>query len=358
MVPGVSDNRKMGGMDAIQYCAEEIPEPGETREMAPGVHWLRMPLPFRLDHINLWLLDDNDGWTIVDTGIADERTKGLWGRIFEAKLGPRPVRRLIVTHHHVDHIGLAGWLADLWNIPLSTSRVEWLYARALHLETSEAWLENRETFYRRAGMPSDIAHRLRELGNGYNKRVAPPPRTVQALDDGMTVRIGPHDWRVIIGTGHAPAQVCLHCPELRLLIAGDQVLPRISPNISVWPTEPEADPLADFLASLNHFRELPSDTLVLPSHGRPFTGLHARIDELVEHHKERLQQVLEICAEPASARDVQKGLFPRELDDHQMQFAVGEGLAHVNFLLSRGKIAAVTGANGERQYIRTTESGF
>lgn len=339
-------------MSAIEYCDQEIPGPGETREIAPGVHWIRMPLPFRLDHINVWLLEDVDGWTIVDTGMSDARTRDLWCRIFDAKLGARPVRRLIVTHHHVDHIGLAGWLADFWGIDLSTSRVEWLYARMLHFETTEAWLESRERFFLRAGMPPGPARRLREQGNGYSKRVDTPPHTVRALDDGATLRIGAREWRVIIGTGHAPAQVCLYCHDLNLLIGGDQVLPRISPNVSVWPTEPEADPLADYFSSLERFRTLPPDTLVLPSHDRPFKGLRFRIDQLIEHHRERLRRVLDVCEQPATAGEVQRALFPRELDDHQMQFAVGESLAHIHFLVAQGKLKPLRDAEGHHRYVR------
>ena len=331
----------------MDYAFDRPPEEGRTVEVAPGIHWLRLVLPFALDHVNVWLLRDGDGWTLVDAGLADARTREVWAGL----LPGRRVVRVLATHFHPDHMGLAGWLCAETGAGLWASRTEWLMGRMLSLDGGAALPAAAAAFYRRAGLEAAALEALGRRGNAYRTRVVEPPATYRRLVDGDELTIGGRRWRVVIGRGHAPEHASLFCPELNLLLAGDQVLPRISPNVSVWASEPEADPLADFLASLERFRHLPADCLVLPSHGRPFTGLLPRIDALARHHDERLARLLAFCAAgPRTIAEAMRHLFERELDAHQTTFAVGETLAHLNYLLGRGRLERRTDAEGRYVY--------
>jgi glyoxylase-like metal-dependent hydrolase (beta-lactamase superfamily II) len=337
-----------GGIAALRFPHAAPPEPGTLAEVAPGIHWLRMPLPFALNHINLWLLADGEGWTIVDSGLNTSATTDLWERIFTEGLDGKPVTRLIVTHFHPDHMGLAGWLTRRWQIPLWVTETEWLSARMLASDhDDEAFAADQTPFYRRAGVDAATVGMLAARGNQYAKRVGPIPREFHRIADGMTIAIGGRHWRVIIGRGHAPEHACLHCPELDLFIAGDQVLPKISPNISVWPNEPDANPLARYLDSLEVVRRaVPADVLVLPSHNLPFHGLDIRIDQLAAHHVERLAEIEAACAAPHSTMEIVPLLFRRKLDAQQLGFAIGEALAHVNYLLAAGRLTRSARADG------------
>ncbi len=314
----------------------EQPVEGGAVLVAPGIHWLRMPLPFQLDHINLWLLEDGAGWTLVDTGVNNDATRLAWERIIATVLKGRPITRVIATHFHPDHIGLAGWLVEHFSASFHATLTEWLYGRMLMFEPDEESRRQTEHFYRRAGLPEAMTAAVVNRPNGYRTAVAPLPSSLNRLYDGDRLDIGGHAWRIVVGRGHAPEQACLLDEARGILIAGDQILPKISPNISVWPHEPNADPLSDYLASLAEFKRLEAPSLVLPSHGHPFVGLHGRIDELVEHHRLRLEKTLELCAEPATAYEMMQALFPRTLDVHQTRFAVGEAIAHLNHLIREG----------------------
>lgn len=322
------------------------PGPAQAVLVAPGVHWLRMPLPFKLDHINIWLIEGDDGWTIVDCGVANDATKALWGQAFDTVLGGRPVERLVVTHFHPDHIGLAGWLGERWGVETWIPLAEWLYGRMLSLDGSQAFVDAQLAFHTRAGFDEALLQVVRDRGNIYATRIAPVPAVIRRIAEGDVLRLGGRDWRVIIGQGHSPEHACLYCADLGVLISGDQMLPKISPNVSVWVTEPEADPLSLFLSSLGRFHDLPPETLVLPSHGLPFTGLHWRASALTAHHHERLDETFAACREPITAMELQKVLFRRELDAHQVFFAVGESLAHLHLLMGKGLIARSLRADG------------
>jgi glyoxylase-like metal-dependent hydrolase (beta-lactamase superfamily II) len=318
----------------------ERPPAGGAVEVTPGVVWVRMPLPFALDHVNLWLLEDGDGWTLVDTGHGDDATRAAWDALTLSVLRGRPVRRVIATHHHPDHIGLSGWMARRWGAELWCTRTEWLLARALSLRPlRETRVATRE-YYRRAGIPAKELEPLVECVRSYPDAVGAPP-SFRRLRDGDELRIGDLRWRVIVGGGHAPEHACLHSPERGLFISGDQVLPHITPNVSIWPCEPEEDPLTEFLGTVEALRSLPSETLVLPSHGRPFVGLQRRCEELAVHHRARLDAVLAACEEPRTANEVMAVLFERDLDPHQMTFGIGEALAHLNHLLATGRLRRV-----------------
>ena len=337
-----------GGLAALRFPHAAPPEPGTLTEVVPGVHWLRMPLPFALDHINLWLLADGEGWTIVDSGLATPITQALWERIFAASLGGKKVTRLIVTHFHPDHMGLAGWLAERWGIPLWITETEWLWARMLGGDRDDAaFAADQIPFYRRSGLDEATVQILAGRGNQYAKRVSTVPREFHRIADGMAIEIGGRRWQVIIGRGHAPEHACLHCPALDLFIAGDQVLPKISPNISVWPNEPDADPLARYLESLELLRRaVPADVLVLPSHNLPFLGLDTRIDQLAAHHAARLAEIEAACVTPHTTMDIVPLLFRRKLDTMQLGFAIGEALAHLHYLVGIGQLVRSARADG------------
>jgi glyoxylase-like metal-dependent hydrolase (beta-lactamase superfamily II) len=332
------------------YPFEGEPAPGETREVAPGVWWLRMPLPFKLNHINLWLLDDGDGWTIVDTGVQNDEIKACWETIAEKHFVEKPVKRVIVTHFHPDHVGLAGWLCEKHGVELTMTLAEWTQTRLNTLETPESKIEQMLPFYIKAGFDAEQMELVKGRGAYYKQIVSTPPHQFNRIEEGDEIDIGGHGWRVFITEGHALKHACLYCADKKVLISGDQVLPRITPNVSVQPQEPESDPLGLFLDSMEKFRDLPRDTLVLPSHDWPFRGMMERLDHMIEHHHERLDVAQGACADPATAIDVMNNLFTRKLDNHQVFFAIGETLAHVHYLMRQGRVSRDLGADGVYRY--------
>jgi glyoxylase-like metal-dependent hydrolase (beta-lactamase superfamily II) len=335
-----------GSFAALRFPAA-APPAGDVQPIAPGVLWLRMPLPFALDHINLWLLEDGPGWTIVDTGYAMPETRAAWERVFAAHLGGRPVERVIVTHYHPDHVGLAGWLCERWRVRLSMTEKEWLYARVMS-RGSDDFAASRRAFAHRAGLDAAASELFGDREKSYRRGVPTVPPSYTRIADGMAVVIGGREWRVVVGEGHAPELACLYCAESGVLISGDQVLPKISPNVSVQAHEPDGDPLRQYLASLKKLRAaVPGDTLVLPSHNLPFFGLHARIDGLAAHHAERCEELLGALGDrPKNAVELLPVLFRRPLDAHQTAFALGEALAHLHFLEARGEVRRLSGRDG------------
>jgi glyoxylase-like metal-dependent hydrolase (beta-lactamase superfamily II) len=315
---------------ALRFPFAAPPEPGTVMAVAPGVFWLRMPLPFQLNHINLWLLEDGPGWTIVDTGIANDATRAHWEQIFATALHGRPVTRLVCTHFHPDHMGLAGWLTERLGIELWTTPVEWRHARAAISDAPGTFGGELADFYRRIGL--DVGEETVRTSRPmpYRDLVSPVPEQFHALADGAEFDIGGRSWRVIIGRGHAPEHACLYCAELDLLIAGDQVLPKISPNVSLWPKSADQDPLGSFIASLATLeREVPASAFALPSHNLPFHGVHARTAELRQLHERRVGDIVDACASPQTGAALMPVLFTRRLDKHQLGFAIGETMAHI-----------------------------
>lgn len=336
----------------LVFPHDAAPEGGTTIEVAPGIHWLRMPLPFALDHINLWLLEDGDGWTIVDCGIARDETRELWARHFAAKAlkGPRGVRRVIVTHFHPDHVGLAGWLCAELGAELWMTQTEWLMAQALSVDERNHIHGRRTEFYRTHGLSEDWLAQFADRGEPYRTRVAPVPSVFRRIQAGERIAIGGREWEVVVGRGHAPEHACLFSREAGVLISGDIVLPKITPNVSVWPSQPEADPLGEYLGCLEQFFDLPAETLVLPSHRLPFHGLHSRIRALKDHHDERLADVIRALDRPRPAAEILPVLFRRQLDLHQLGFAIGEAIAHLAYLHQRGRIGRERRADGVLVY--------
>ena len=332
---------------------DQLPAAGGTFEVAPGVRWIRMALPFALDHINLWLLRDSiegrEGWTVVDCCIAHDASRAQWEQIFERELEGLPILRVIVTHMHPDHVGLADWLCRRWNAPLWMSSTDYHVARVL--TTSGDTLAGGDAaanFFASHGLhdPEALAV-IRGRSNYYVNMVPAVPERFVRMLDGDTVRIGGRAWRCISGYGHAPEHISLYCEELNALLGGDMMLPRISSNVSVHAGEPDANPLRLFLDSIERFNALPAGTLGLPSHGKPFTGIHQRVRQLKDHHRDRLAELLEACTtRPLSAAEGLPILFPRPLDVHQTTFALGETVAHLHLLHFEGQLQRRKGEDG------------
>ena len=332
---------------------DTLPQPGEAMEVAPGVRWIRMRLPFALDHINLWLLRDRidgvEGWSVVDCCIAHDESRAQWEQVFETQLQGLPILRVIVTHMHPDHIGLADWLCKHWNVPLWISATDYHVARVLTSNGDTlAGGEEAAKFFIAHGMtdPEAIA-KIRSRTNYYVNMVPSVPGSYVRMMDGDVLDIGGHAWRCISGYGHAPEHIALYCDSQKLLLGGDMMLPRISTNVSVHAGEPEANSLRLFLDSIDKFLALPEDTLGLPSHGKPFTGIHRRVGQLQEHHRDRLAELLEAAlAQPITAAEGLPILFKRALDHHQITFAMGETVAHLNLLMFSGQLRRELGKDG------------
>jgi glyoxylase-like metal-dependent hydrolase (beta-lactamase superfamily II) len=337
---------------------DTLPEPGHVFEVAPGVNWLRMPLPFALDHINLWLLrdeiDGQAGWTIVDCGIASDTIRAHWERLFDTALEGLPVLRVIVTHCHPDHLGLADWLCNggdraRWNVRLWISLGDYMLGRVMAAgDGSNAGGEGAARHFARHGLTDEASlEKLRNRKSYYSTLVPSMPGQYRRLREGDVLAIGARSWRIVTGFGHSPEHCALLNEAEGVLISGDMVLPRISTNVSVFDIEPEGNPLALYLESLGRYEEMATDTLVLPSHGKPFRGVRTRIAQLRDHHAARLAEVREACAaRPHSAADIVPLMFRRELDIHQMTFAMGEALAHLHLLWLEGVLTRAAGDDG------------
>lgn len=337
----------------LHYPHAHPPAAGELTEVAAGVFWLRMPLPFQLDHINLWLLRDGDGWTIVDTGFPDDGVRATWEGIIAGLDGP--VKRLIVTHFHPDHLGLASWLMERTGAPLWMTTGEFLTAHVVWNEVGGHGARFMTEQFRQHGLDGERLAKFAQRGSGYRKAVPALPDFYRRLKSGDQVAVDGRPWQVLIGYGHAPEHMALYCPELDVLISGDMLLPRISTNISVFAATPDADALGWYLDSLDEMvRKIPEKTLVLPSHGLPFTGVQARVEALQAHHEDRLHALENSCEQaPQSAAELLDVLFNRALDTHQTMFAMGEAIAHLNYLEQAGRLSRSIGADGVIRYTRS-----
>ncbi|MGA2045722.1 MAG: MBL fold metallo-hydrolase [Roseiarcus sp.] len=331
---------------SLAFPFPEPPAWGETIEVAPGVLWARIPLPFRLDHVNVYFLDDGDGWAVVDTGIDDAPARQAWRALLAGPLAGRRLTRLIVTHMHPDHIGLAGWLTEQFAIPLLTSQTA--YADSLNLSLAPGRMQAPvyRNFYLRNGLDEATTALIATMGHDYLGMVAPLPPTFERLVAGDRLTIGGRVFDVLAGDGHAPEQLMLFNREDKLFLAADQTLAKISPNVSVVAASPRDDPLGLYLRSLRALTaDLPADSLVLAGHQLPFYGLHERAGELAAHHAARCAALLRACREaPHRPAELLPVMFTRKLDPHQMGFAFSELLAHVNYMLARGDLRWVDGA--------------
>jgi len=337
---------------SLVYPLGDPPEAGAARTIAPGVKWVRMPLPFALKWINLWLIDDGPGWTLVDTGVGTDESREHWRRIFANDLEGKPITRVICTHMHPDHVGLSGWITRKFQCRLWISRLEYVTCRSLASDTGIEAPEDGLNFYRAAGWDETALDSYRVRFGGFGKSMSRLPDSFRRVEDEERIAIGGRDWHVITGSGHSPEHVCLWQPELNLFISGDQLLPRISSNVSVFPTEPEADPLRDWLASCAKLKAaVPKDVLVLPAHNDPFTGAHARLQNLIDGHERAMNRVEKRLREkPRRIVDLFGALFARPIGPDLMGMATGEAIAHLNCLIERGRARRVLGADGVALY--------
>ena len=347
---------------ALEYPYPAHPEPGTTIEVAEGVRWLTMPMGGSLNHINLYLLEDTDGWFVVDTGLATKETKRLWHEVFESELGGKPVKGVICTHMHPDHVGQAGMIVNHFRCPLYMTRAEYYQARSfmtMGMSTAKGgWLG--EQFYHRYGMSMAPMHSMRDAWKARSKAMGrtavedapdPLPMGYHRLQDGDLLTIGDHDWQVVVGAGHSPEHACLHCHSLGIMISGDQILPVITSNVSVHPTEPEANPLKVWMESHDKLLDTPENTFVLPAHNLPFYGVRERLRDLIGHHEDRMLAIEEFCVEPKTAKDMLPVLFRRKLDARQTMMALGEAIAHCHLLMHRNRLRRTLEEDGRYRFL-------
>lgn len=331
------DNMSRRGYDPLTYFFEDqAPGAGTVTKVADGVFWARLPMGGRLNHINVWLLRDYQGWTIVDTGLNSSEVQGDWQAIFKNHLDGLPVTRVIATHLHADHTGNAGWLCRHWDCELWMSRSDFYMCKVMAADGPSDVPDDAIKFYRRAGFDEDRLDRYRSRFGQFGANITPLPAGYRRITDGQYIDIGGREWRAVIGHGHAPEHVCLYCPELKVIIGGDQLLPKITPNVGVQPSEPLANPLKDWINSCIRFREyLPPDLMVLPAHESIYTGVHERLTALIDWHEVALEKLYELCEEPKRAVDVFPALFRSKITDWTFFPATGEAIAHLHCALER-----------------------
>ncbi len=336
---------------ALDYPFEAPAPDGSVVEIAPDILWARLPMPMALDHINVYLLRNERGWTIVDTGLNTERCRELWELIVAERLGGAPLTQLVCTHMHYDHAGLARWLCERFDIPLHMTHGEYFMMRAFSEPWPDPLTPTLQTFYTRAGMPDDRVERISQAMRSDPFR-PPHPESFVRMRDGDVLTIGARRWRVVIGEGHSPEHACLYDADAKIMLAGDQLLPRISSNVLVGPVEPEANPLQLWLDSLERLDALEPDTLVLPSHQRVFRGLHARTQELREHHEQQFDALRSHLAEsaPVTAFEAMGQLFPRLRHAVDDMLALGETIAHLSWLRHAGEVRRVLDTDGAHRF--------
>lgn len=329
-----------------------LPEEAQLTAIDEDIFWLRMPLPFALDHINLYLIKDGEGYAALDTGIGTQTTERLWEQILETLA--KPLTRVIVTHMHPDHIGLAGFLTEKFKVPLYMTMAEYFVGRAMVAGGRGASDWQDRQYLKGCGMSDEYIEQASGGRGGIQKVVRPIPLGFIRMREGMEMLIGEHTWKIMIGRGHSPEHACLYCESKNILISGDHVLPNISPNIGVYSTEPDADALKLYLQTLPQFKQLPASTHVLPSHKLPFVGLHQRVDELISHHQSHLENLIAFCQTEKSIQDCLPVLFKRELNSHNMFFALAECLAHLNYLHFQDKMSKRTDEQGRWLFATST----
>ncbi len=333
------------------YPFEDIPPEGEAIEVAEGILWIRLPLPMTLDHVNVFALDDGDSWTVVDTGFYSKRGVAIWEKLLTGPLKGKPVSRMIVTHHHPDHIGMAGWFQER-GADLVTTRTAWLMARMLVLDEQSEPTPEAVEFYIRSGMKADVLKkRRRERPFNFADCVYPMPQGFTRIREGDTLKAGGREWTVHIGHGHAPEHATFWSGDL--VLGGDQLLPSISPNLGVYPNEPMADPVTDWIDACESFRPHATDTqLVLPGHKLPFAGLPFRLQQMIENHHHALDRLLDHLDTPKTAGECFLPLFKREIDGGAYGLALVESVAHLNHLYLAGQVARDLCEDGAYRYTR------
>ena len=337
-------------MSELTFPFQQVPEPGTLTPICEGVYWLRMPLPLALNHINLYLLEDTDGWWIIDTGIKSDITQQHWQTIFDTQLRGKPIKAVLATHMHPDHIGQAGWLCDQWRVPLYMSLGEYFSAISFTKATTQDLSWQAEEYFRSTGLSDDFLVQMKKKMNGFQSLVEPLPSSYRRLEEGQELTINGQQWRVIIGSGHSPEHVCLYCQALDVLLSGDQLIADISSNVSVMAVEPEANPLERWLQSLAKLKQLPDSTLILPAHKLPFRGAKTRATQLEQHHTQHLQALINACIDKKTAVQLLPVLFKRKLDADVLTLALGECVAHLRYLCRQQRLQRMTDKQGVEWY--------
>lgn len=334
----------------VEYPWDTPPECPQTQEVAPGIHWLRLPLPIKLNHVNVYLLEDDDGLVVLDTGFNTDTLQKIWNSVLKTHpLGPNP--RILCSHYHPDHFGLAGYLCRKYSFQLLMAQTEWIIANLLHRLDREQNLAMQLEFYRSHGMHEQALLRHRQDSVLYRDACSAPPASYDRIQHGQTLQIGGRQWQIIIGSGHTPEQVCLYSSTDNILLSTDHILPRITPNTSVFSYNPGSNPLDDYLQSFEAFSAVDDSALILPCHDKPFYGVQQRIQQLTNHHEERLATLLDLCSTPQHTFGLIGPMFGRAMDAHQEMFALGEILAHLHLLQSRGEVES-SFEKGVKQFVR------
>jgi glyoxylase-like metal-dependent hydrolase (beta-lactamase superfamily II) len=338
----------------LRFPWSEPPASGEAREVAEGIFWVRLPLPFRLNHVNIWLLKEDDGWTVVDTGCATVELLETWEVLLATVMQGQPVRRVVSTHGHVDHIGLAGWLVNRFRAEFVSTFGEWCWARLAHMHDVPG---ARDAYFRhlvRHGIDDAMAEEMVGNRGTYIDLASPIPGSISEIRDGGRIRFGNRDWEIFVTPGHSFEHASFLDRQAGIWIAGDHLLPKISPVIAVYEMLPDADPLGDYLASFDRFADFDAEMMVLPSHGSPYHGVHQRIDELRRHHAERLDATIHYLDAPKSSFQLSQDMFPHVEGAESVGFALGETIAHINYLVARGIVEKIGPTGGRLEFRATT----
>ena len=325
--------------DALSFPWADVPPPGEAREVAPGILWARLPLPFLLNHVNVWLIEEDNGWTVIDTGCVTPDIMTTWSRLLAGPMRGLPVVRVIATHGHVDYIGLTGWMVERFDADFLGTFAEWVWARISHTRDVPGSSPAHETYLARNGFDDAAVAQQVSTRHRFMDLATPLPGWISEIRNGEVVEFGGRNWEVIVTRGHAFEHASFYDPVGKVLIAGDHLLPKISPAIAVYEMMPKGDPLGDYLASFPQFDRVADDALLLPSHGSPYVGIRTRIRELREHHRRRLDDTATFLRKPRNAADLARKMFPHVEGPENTGFALGETLAHVNYLVRRGIVA-------------------
>lgn len=335
--------------DKLSFPFDAVPEKGEMVAVADGVFWIQMPLFFELNHINLWMLDDGDGWVLVDTSIHTKDMCTIWETLIEKYCQDKPIKKVICTHMHPDHVGMAGWLVERFDCELVMTRLEYLTCRLLAADTGKPAPPEGLSFFRKHAMPESFLENYEKMFGGFGKAIYRMPQSYKRIEDRDILRIGGHDWEVVVGNGHSPEHASLYCAALDVFITGDQVLPKISSHIGTFPTEPDSDNLSDWLESCANIPiRVPDTVLVLPAHNTPFFGLHARLTNLIENHEKALARILKLLDVPRNANDPDlfSNLFKRKINESNHGMALSETLSHLNCLMKREQVIRYEDAQG------------
>lgn len=336
-------------LTALIYPFGTPPAAGEMIEISAGVQWLRLPMPYALDHVNVYLLRVEQGWLLIDTGLDSPETRAIWEDFFSGPFKGETVVGIYCTHYHVDHAGLAGYLAERWRAPVFMSYQEYFTLRGWPMDLPQVHWQHAE-IYRKAGLPDELLSGTLVMFD-FSREISALPASFVRLREGSPLAMAGDDWRIMTGEGHSPEHALLFSGQRATLFSGDQLLPRITSNVSVSVVNPHDEPLSRWLASLDRLAGLSDEVLVLPGHGLPFRGAKKRVEEMKLHHEEKFQVIHDACAgAPASAYELVHILYPRVLSDFDLQLALGECLAHLHYLLSARRLKETLGKDGVNRY--------